>query len=153
MTYLLGVGDRHLENLMITPSGRLFHVDFGFLFGKDPKPLPPAMKITREMIDAMGGEASSGYDRFQSYCFVSYNILRKSANLIISLFSLMQHSNVPDIQEDPERMMTKVQESFQVSKTDEEAIDHFRVQIINSANAIVPQMMEKVHKIAQEWRK
>ena len=28
-TYLLGVGDRHLENIMVRPSGELFHVDFG----------------------------------------------------------------------------------------------------------------------------
>lgn len=36
VTYLLAVGDRHLENLLIDESGHLFHVDFGYIFGSNP---------------------------------------------------------------------------------------------------------------------
>jgi phosphatidylinositol 3-kinase len=34
----------------------MFHVDFGFILGRDPKPMPPPMKLTSEMINAMGGQ-------------------------------------------------------------------------------------------------
>ena len=51
----VSVGDRHLNNLMLRTSGHLFHIDFGFILGRDPKPLPPAMRLTTEMVTAMGG--------------------------------------------------------------------------------------------------
>lgn len=58
VTYILGIGDRHLDNIMMRSNGQLFHIDFGFIFGQDPKPLPPPFRFTRHMADAMGGEDS-----------------------------------------------------------------------------------------------
>ena len=125
MTYVLGVGDRHLDNLLVTTSGRIFHVDFAYLFGqgpfsslpshslasitpfsrpdrhskdirttndggrsegvtivyffgKDPKPVsPPPMRLTRHMVQAMGGANSAGFEQFRQYCHSAYSALRR----------------------------------------------------------------------------
>ena len=45
ITYLLGIGDRHLDNIMITNEGCIFRIDFGYILGQDPKLLSHRYKI------------------------------------------------------------------------------------------------------------
>ena len=65
LTYFLGIGDRHLENLLINNQGKMFHIDFGYILGKDPKPYPPPFKLCPEMIEGMGGRTSKCYETFK----------------------------------------------------------------------------------------
>lgn len=135
MTYLLGVGDRHLDNLLLSPDGHFFHgelkrkkshrcgplllsltrlslralaVDFGYILGRDPKPFPPAVKVCKEMVDAMGGMQSPHYARFKSLCYTGFTTLRKNANLLINLVALMVDGNIPDIKLEPDKAVMKV---------------------------------------------
>lgn len=45
----------------------------------------------------------------QTYCCEAYNILRKSANLLLNLMHLMAGASIPDIRSDPEKAMLKLQ--------------------------------------------
>ena len=47
----------------------------------------------------------------------AYNILRKSSNLLLSLFHLMAGASIPDIQLDPEKAMLKLQVSALCTET------------------------------------
>ncbi|KXS19899.1 phosphatidylinositol 3-kinase [Gonapodya prolifera JEL478] len=152
VTYLLGVGDRHLDNLLLTPDGRLFHVDYSFILGRDPKPFPPPIKLCREMVEAMGGTGHPLFGQFRSYCFVAFTIIRRSANLILNLMSLMVESKLPDIAMEPDKAVWKVQEKFRLDLTEEEAIAFFETVINDSVGALFPQVMEFAHQMAQYFR-
>lgn len=94
ITYLLGIGDRHLENLMIDKNGKLFHIDFGYAMGEDPKWNPPLFKLTVEMINAMGGFNSEYYTYFENKCVTYFITLRKHSKLLLNLMHLMVDSNI-----------------------------------------------------------
>uniref|UniRef100_A0A2K6TZB1 Phosphatidylinositol 3-kinase catalytic subunit type 3 n=1 Tax=Saimiri boliviensis boliviensis TaxID=39432 RepID=A0A2K6TZB1_SAIBB len=107
ITYILGVGDRHLDNLLLTKTGKLFHIDFGYILGRDPKPLPPPMKLNKEMVEGMGGTQSEQYQEFRKQCYTAFLHLRRYSNLILNLFSLMVDANIPDIALEPDKTVKK----------------------------------------------
>ncbi|GLC43266.1 hypothetical protein PLESTF_000410600 [Pleodorina starrii] len=152
MTYILGVGDRHLDNLMLTNDGRLFHIDFGYILGNDPKPFPPPMKLCKEMIEAMGGQGSEYYKQFRMFACEAYNILRKRADLILSLFHLMAGASIEVIRADPEKALLKLQDKFRLDFDDEAAVEWMQGLINESATALLPQIVETTHRWAQYWR-
>ena len=152
ITYLLGVGDRHLDNLLLAPSGHFFHADFGYILGRDPKPFAPMMKLCKEMVEGMGGANSVQYKHFKQYCFTAYTTLRKSSNLILNLFSLMVDANIPDVRVEPDKAVLKVKERFHLEMSEEEAIRHFEALIGDSVNAIFPVVIDRLHGLVQGWR-
>lgn len=91
ITYLLGIGDRHLENLLISDDGKLFHIDFGYAMGEDPKPYPPPFKLNKPMINVFSGKFRN---KFISRCVTYYLYLRKNSKIILNLMQLMIDSNL-----------------------------------------------------------
>jgi phosphatidylinositol 3-kinase len=146
ITYILGVGDRHLDNLLMSKEGNLFHIDFGFILGRDPKPWPPPMKISPEMVEAMGEEK----EKFKRYCFLAYTTLRKSSNLILNLVSLMIDAGIEHINQG-DKSVLKVQEKFKSELTDEEACGVLNQLIDESISAVMPQVTEAIHRWKIYW--
>jgi hypothetical protein len=82
-SYVLGLGDRHNDNLMMTRNGHFFHIDFGHILGnfkskmgvkreRAPFVFTPAMK------DVMRGPDQ--YESFVELCCDVYNILREQVS-------------------------------------------------------------------------
>ena len=150
VTYILGIGDRHLENLMIDNRGRLFHIDFGFILGKDPKPAPPPIKLCQEMVECMGGKGSKGYEEFKQKCVNAYWVLRENARVIVNMFYLMIDSGIPELNDI--EMLNKLHEKFVPGYSKQEASNSFLTNLDESVNALMPVLMEKIHAWAQYWK-
>jgi len=87
LAFILGLRDRHLQNILVQSNGVLTHIDFGYILGKDPKYLNTKMRITNGMIDAMGGRMSEGYQRFVELISESYSKIRLHSSLFFHLLS------------------------------------------------------------------
>ena len=153
ITYILGIGDRHMDNLLLTSQGKLFHVDFGYILGRDPKPFPPPMKLCREMVEGMGGANSPYYRSFVSRCTQAFLIMRRHANLIVSLLYLAADANIKDMcEQDPKMAILKVQKRLMPEVSDEAAELHMINLINESTSALFPVVIDRLHKWAQYWR-
>jgi phosphatidylinositol 3-kinase len=97
ISYLLGIGDRHLDNIMITEDGYLFHIDYSFILGYDPKIITKnafgssEIRLTGDMIDMMGGMESKHYHTFKELCNKCYNCLRQHSNLFYILLNMLNN--------------------------------------------------------------
>ncbi|KAG2039185.1 kinase-like domain-containing protein [Suillus americanus] len=129
-------------------TGHFFHVDFGYILGRDPKPFPPPVKVSTEMVDSMDGAQSTHYARFKNYCFTAFTILRKSVNLILTLVALMVDANIPDVKHHD--VHEQIQEKFRLDLT-EEAIKHFEALSMNETSYFTV-VLDRIHDLAQYWR-
>eukprot|EP01059_Diplonema_ambulator_P035209 TRINITY_DN8204_c0_g3_i1.p1 TRINITY_DN8204_c0_g3~~TRINITY_DN8204_c0_g3_i1.p1 ORF type:complete len:2963 (+),score=1018.44 TRINITY_DN8204_c0_g3_i1:240-9128(+) len=85
--YILGLGDRHLNNIMLTDEGNVVHIDFGDCFEvalnrqRFPEKVP--FRLTRLLVSAM--EASGTEGTFRHTCESVMRCLRKNRDSLTSL--------------------------------------------------------------------
>lgn len=91
ISYILGLGDRHLDNIMMNKKGQIFHIDYGYLMENPVTNIisAPNIKITTDMIDFLGGSNGLYYGKFKKYTMEAYDIERLHKNIIILFYEMI----------------------------------------------------------------
>ncbi|KAF0701284.1 Aste57867_8213 [Aphanomyces stellatus] len=131
-TYVLGIGDRHNDNIMMTRRGVYFHIDFGHFLGhckyhmnfkRDQTPFV----FTKEMAFALGGIDSPLYQSFVGLCGLAYNELRQHLHLLTTWLVAMLPANMPELQDT--HAIYHVVEALAMDLTPAQASTEFACQI------------------------
>uniref|UniRef100_A0A8C6PMY5 phosphatidylinositol-4,5-bisphosphate 3-kinase n=1 Tax=Nothobranchius furzeri TaxID=105023 RepID=A0A8C6PMY5_NOTFU len=133
-TYVLGIGDRHNDNIMIRETGQLFHIDFGHFLGNFKRKLG----INRErvpfiltydfvhVIQQGRTNNSEKFERFREYCEWAYKILCKNGTLFVNLFAMMKAAGLPELTSSKDIQYLK--DSLALGKSEDEALKNFKVK-------------------------
>jgi phosphatidylinositol 3-kinase len=98
ITYLLGLGDRHLDNIMVNQRGQIFNIDYGYILDNPMTNVlgAPNIKVTSDMIDFLGGTNSEYYKFFEDYLLYVYDIMRLYKNIIVDHYDLLGNEQMID---------------------------------------------------------
>ncbi|XP_015193707.2 phosphatidylinositol 4-phosphate 3-kinase C2 domain-containing subunit alpha [Lepisosteus oculatus] len=153
-TYVLGICDRHNDNIMLRSTGHMFHIDFGkFLghaqmFGSFKRDRAPFV-LTSDMAYVINGgeKPTSRFQLFVDLCSQAYNLIRKHASLFLNLLSLMTSSGLPELTGAQD--LKYVYDALQPQTTDAEATVFFTRLIESSLGSVATKFNFFIHNLAQ----
>jgi phosphatidylinositol-4,5-bisphosphate 3-kinase len=134
-TFVLGIADRHNDNIMCTESGQLFHIDFGHFLGNWKAKFGVRRErvkfiLVDDFVVAMtkgGNRDSERWVKFKEVCKKAYIVVRKNANLFINLLSMMISTGIPELRSHEDVMYLR--ETLCLDKTEAEAAELFMAEI------------------------
>ncbi|EDV96661.1 phosphatidylinositol 4-phosphate 3-kinase C2 domain-containing subunit beta [Drosophila grimshawi] len=152
-TYVLGICDRHNDNIMLKTSGHLFHIDFGkFLgdaqmFGNIKRDRTPFV-LTSDMAYVINGgdKPSTDFHYFVDLCCRAFNIVRKNADLLLHTLAHMATAGMPGVNSNA---VTYVRRALLPAQSNPEAAATFAKMIQLSLKSWFTQFNFFLHNLAQ----
>lgn len=154
LTYLLGVGDRHLDNLLLHPRGHFFHCDFSFILGQDPKTYIP-MRITEEMVLGMGGRDSDNFNKFLNLAGAAFVALRRRAALrvILATVRAVADADLPDVSvnQSAEDALFALRYRFRLDLDENDALTFIERLIESSVSSKLAFAVDAIHSFGKKF--
>jgi len=150
-TFVLGIGDRHNGNIMVTKDGHLFHIDFGHFLGNFKKKFGvnrerAAFVFTPEMAFVMGGKSYKKSDHFKKFlelCFKSFNTLRQNAGIFETLFLQMVAAGMPELMVESD--IYYMRDKFYLDATEKKAKKRLDQEIDKSLDSTYRRIDNMIH--------
>lgn len=149
-----GVGDRHLDNILLHQNGNLLHCDYSFILGQDPKTYLP-MRITEEMIKGLGGRDSDNFAKFLFFTGAAFITLRRHNNLhsLLTHICNMIHANMGDvsINQPPEEAILAMRGRFRLDLNDDDALAYIENVVEKSITSKMWRAVDVMHSLGKHF--
>jgi Phosphatidylinositol 3- and 4-kinase/Phosphoinositide 3-kinase family, accessory domain (PIK domain)/Phosphoinositide 3-kinase C2/PI3-kinase family, ras-binding domain len=150
-TYILGIGDRHNDNIMLRKNGQLFHIDFGMFLGNAQMAMGVSRDrapfvFTPDMAYVMGGTKSDNFAKFVDLCCTGYNICRANAHGVINLFAMIVGTGIPQLQSEED--LDYLREALALDLDPDAAAAKFKNLIMQSLSTTSTRLNFAVHILA-----
>lgn len=142
LTYMLGIGDRNLHNLLLKQNGHIINIDFSYILGDDPKFNTTEMSISKGMVDMLGGKNSEGFVSLQQFCSDGFKAIRLHSSFwfIILMYMANSKPSMLPYTNAKEYICTFHQERLMHNYTDEECSIRIREIVEKSSSSSWTQM-------------
>ncbi|KAK8765941.1 hypothetical protein V5799_007278 [Amblyomma americanum] len=157
-TYVLGVADRHSDNIMVKANGELFHIDYGHILGKfkekfgikrERVPFVLADDFVHVITHGRRNSDTAAFKRFQQLCEEAFIILRRHGSLIISLFAMMLTTGMPELTS--EKDLDYLRDALVLDYSEADALAHFRAKLYEARkNSWTTQINWLAHNISKD---
>ena len=151
-TFVLGVGDRHNDNIMMKKNGELFHIDFGHFLGHFKykmgiKRERAPFVFTRQFQYVLGGDDSPLFKKFKQKLDLGYSILRKNKDVLLTLLRMLLCTGIPEL---TEKSLKFLETSLAMKKNDKEAIDFIEKKLYESMDSVSTKLNFAIHIVANK---
>ncbi|KAK3682714.1 kinase-like domain-containing protein [Podospora appendiculata] len=137
ISYVLQLKDRHNGNVLIDNEGHIIHIDFGFMLSNSPGSVgfeAAPFKLTYEYVEVLGGVGSPDYEDFKKLCKQAFQALRRSADKIIDLVSMMgRESKMPCYGAGVAQVTAALRQRFQLHLSADEAEQFVETDLLSKA--------------------
>lgn len=152
LSYVLGLGDRHSNNIMIKTNGQILHIDYGYIM---ENPLHttllnstlmnnPIVKISGDMIDFLGGYNSDYYISFKNMIINIFDIIRLYADIIVNYYNILGYEGIFEWEKHKRKLTDRFLNGLNIKDVE--------IVLINAIEATTDSYSDKIIDICNSYR-